>query len=178
MTDTFKSRSQLYELSEDAGRNATANPTMGDIIAARFSRRSLLKGVLGVAAINTTIGGLALNASPRAMAATGNFGFKELVAPIDDKHHVADGYKADVLIRWGDPVLSGAPAFDIKAQTADAQSKQFGYNNDYLGYFPIEGSNEHGLLGVNHEYTTENLMFPGLSGEQDTKEIMFKDLSK
>lgn len=120
---THKSRSQLYELSEDAGRNATANPTMGDIIQACFSRRSLLKGVLGVAAINTTIGGLALSASPRAMAQTAGFGFKELVAPIDDKHHVAEGYKSDILIRWGDPVLPDAPAFDIKAQTAEAQSK-------------------------------------------------------
>ncbi len=177
MTDTFKSRSQLYELSEDAGRNATANPTMGDIIATRFSRRSLLKGVLGVAAINTTIGGLALSASPKAMAATGSFGFAELVAPIDDKHHVADGYKAGILIRWGDPVLADAPAFDVMAQTAEAQAKQFGYNNDFLGYFPIDGSSEHGLLGVNHEYTVESLMFPGLSGEQDGKEIMFKEMT-
>ena len=177
MSSTDKSRSQLYELSEDAGRNVSANPTMGDIIAARFSRRDLLKGALGVAAINTAIGGLALSASPRAMAATGNFAFAELVAPIDDKHHVAEGYKADILIRWGDPVLAGAPAFNAQAQTAAAQSQQFGYNNDFLGYFPIDGSSEHGLLGVNHEYTTESLMFPGLSGEQDEKEIMFKEMT-
>ncbi len=172
-----KSRSQLYELSEDAGRNATHNPTMGEIIEARFNRRSLLKGVLGVAAINTTIGGLALRASPRAMAATGSFGFAELVAPIDDKHHVAEGYKAEILMRWGDPVLADAPPFDVMAQTADAQAKQFGYNNDFLGYFPIDGSSEHGLLGVNHEYTIESLMFPGLSGEQETKEMMFKEIT-
>ena len=124
-----------------------------------------------------TIGGLALTASPKAMAAAGNFGFAELVAPIDDKHHVAQGYKADILIRWGDPVLPGAPAFDVNAQTAEAQAQQFGYNNDFLGYFPIEGSSEHGLLGVNHEYTNESLMFPGLSGEQDGKEIKFKEMT-
>ncbi len=177
MTGMQKSRSQLYEASEDAGRNGSANPTMGDIIAARFNRRDLLKGVLGVAAINSTIGGLALTASPKAMAAAGSFGFVELVAPIDDKHHVAQGYTADILIRWGDPVLPGAPAFDVNAQTAEAQAQQFGYNNDFLGYFPIEGSSEHGLLGVNHEYTNESLMFPGLSGEQDGKEIKFKEMT-
>src|SRR5688572_24118401 len=104
MTGMQKSRSQLYEASEDTGRNGSANRTMGDIIAARFNRRDLLKGALGVAAINSTIGGLALTASPKAMAAAGNFGFTELVAGIDDKHHVAQGYKADILIRWGDPV--------------------------------------------------------------------------
>ena len=177
MDDTAKSRSQLYEASEDHGRNISANPTMGDIIAARFSRRGLMKGVLGVAAINTAIGALALRASPKAMAATASFGFAELVAPIDDKHHVAAGYKADILIRWGDPVLPGAPAFDVNAQTAEAQAQQFGYNNDFLGYFPIGGSSEHGLLGVNHEYTTESLMFPGLSGEQDGKDIKFKEMT-
>jgi secreted PhoX family phosphatase len=57
-------------------------------------------------------------------------------------------------------VLPGAPEFDPMAQTAEKQRLQFGYNNDYLGYFPIDGSSEHGLLCVNHEYTNEEVMFP------------------
>jgi secreted PhoX family phosphatase len=172
------SRSQLFELSENEGRNASANPTMGDIIAARFSRRDLMKGVLGVAAINTTIGGLALSAAPKAMAAASSFGFAELVAEVDDTHHVAAGYKADVLIRWGDPIIAGGPEFDVNQQSAEAQEKQFGYNNDFLGYFPIDGSSEHGLLGVNHEYTTENLMFPGVEVDQQGKGVNFKNMTQ
>ena len=179
MSEKPYSRVQLYEMSENQGRNSSTNPLMGEIIAARFNRRDLLKGALAVTAINTTIGGLALSASPRAMAAaTSSFGFNEIEAGVDDKHHVAPGYTSEILIRWGDAVLPDAPDFDPMKQTAEAQAKQFGYNNDFIGYFPIDGSSEHGLLCINHEYTNESLMFPGLSGEQDGKEIKFKEMTK
>jgi secreted PhoX family phosphatase len=164
-TQSFLTRSQTYEESENVGRNASANPTIGDVIAARFSRRDLLKGVLGVTAIAATVSPLALIAADRARAAASAFAFNELEAGIDDKHHVAEGYDADILIRWGDPVLADAPAFDPLGQSADAQSKQFGYNNDYVGYLPYPGASDpaaHGLLCVNHEYTNAELMFPNL----------------
>ncbi|MGZ2425078.1 secreted PhoX family phosphatase [Rhizobium laguerreae] len=90
-------------------------------------------------------------------------------AGVDDKHHIAEGYDAEILLRWGDAVLPGAPQFDPAKQTADAQNKQFGYNNDYVGFIPLEGSSEHGLLVVNHEYTNPHLMFPGLVQVVDGK---------
>src|SRR5262249_3974760 len=65
-------------------------------------------------------------------------------------------------------------------QTAAAQKRQFGYNNDYLGYLPMPGvqnPSRHGLLVVNHEYTNEELMFPGL-GRQDLKSVMFAGMTK
>ncbi|MGA8992584.1 MAG: PhoX family phosphatase, partial [Rhodoplanes sp.] len=91
-----------------------------------------------------------------------------------------EGYDADVLMRWGDPVLPGAPPFDPLRQTAAAQRLQFGYNNDYLGYIPMPGAanpSAHGLLVVNHEYTNEELMFPGL-GRQDLKAVGFEGMTQ
>ncbi|RWG26312.1 PhoX family phosphatase [Mesorhizobium sp.] len=158
-------RFRTSQLEENDGPpvNPTDNRTMGEIIAARFSRRDFLRGSLAVSAIAATVSPLALVAADEARAAeVSAFKFDELEAGIDDKHHVAPGYDADVLLRWGDPLFTDSPEFDPAKQTAGAQARQFGYNNDYIGYIPIEGSDEHGLLVVNHEYTNPHLMFPGI----------------
>jgi secreted PhoX family phosphatase len=154
--------SQLED-ADGEGHNRTDNLTMGEIISRRFSRRGFLQGSLAVSAIAATVSPLALMTAGKARAATGSaFVFTEVEAGVDADHHVAEGYDADVLLRWGDALFSDSPAFDPKKQTAEAQRRQFGYNNDYVGYIPLEGSSEHGLLVVNHEYTNPHLMFPGL----------------
>jgi secreted PhoX family phosphatase len=128
MTDDAVTRAQAFEDSQNAGSNDSANPTIGDVIAQRYRRRDLLKGALGAAAIAATVSPLALAAGQRAHAANSRFDFEEVAAGVDATHHVADDYDADVLIRWGDPVLPGAPAFDPMRQSAAAQKAQFGYN--------------------------------------------------
>ncbi|MDG4878463.1 PhoX family phosphatase [Mesorhizobium sp. WSM4935] len=165
MTVTPETRFRTSQLEDNDGPpvNPTDNRTMGEIIAARFSRRGFLMGSLAVSAIAATVSPLALVAADEARAAEGSaFNFDELEAGIDDKHHVAPGYDADVLLRWGDPLFADSPDFDPLKQSAEAQARQFGYNNDYVGYIPIDGSAEHGLLVVNHEYTNPHLMFPGI----------------
>ncbi|WP_406873461.1 PhoX family phosphatase [Aminobacter sp. P9b] len=158
-----KFRTSLLEDNDGPGHNPTDNRTMGDIIAKRFSRRGFLKGSLAVSAIAATVSPIAIILADDARAAGGSaFNFDEVAAGIDDKHHVASGYDADVLLRWGDPIFTDAPEFDPLNQSAEAQARQFGYNNDYVGYIELEGSSEHGLLVVNHEYTNEHLMFPGI----------------
>ncbi|TCT02371.1 hypothetical protein EDC64_11314 [Aquabacter spiritensis] len=48
---------------------------------------------------------------------------------------------------------------------------QFGYNNDFVGYIPRPGGDPaaRGLLVVNHEYTSADMMFPGI-GPQRAKD--------
>lgn len=165
MTQSPETRFRTSQLEENDGPpvNPTHNRTMGEIIATRFSRRGFLKGSLAVSAIAAAVSPLALVAADEARAAGASaFKFDELEAGIDDKHHVAPGYDADVLLRWGDPLFADSPDFDPVKQSAEAQARQFGYNNDYIGYIPIDGSAEHGLLVVNHEYTNPHLMFPGI----------------
>jgi secreted PhoX family phosphatase len=181
-------RYMACEAGEDIGSNASANDTMGDVIARRYGRRDVMRGALAVAAITATFGPLstvvgARPASAQSAAAQTKaaFSFPEVARGVGRDHAVAEGYSADVLIRWGDPVLPDAPAFDPLKQTAEAQKKQFGYNNDFLGYAPLPpGSNgaESGLLCVNHEYTDEELMFPGVGVDQQTPEAGFKAMTK
>ncbi|KMO12701.1 PhoX family protein [Methylobacterium indicum] len=178
MTQPSLNRSQQAEAAEDAGSNPSPNPTLGEVVARRFDRRAVLRGGLAGGLAGRLAGSLAVSAIsatlvPRAVAAATpeTFPFRELPAGADERHHVAEGHDAEVLIRWGDPVLPGAPAFDPHRQSAAAQAQQFGYNNDFLGFFPLPSASDpagHGLLVVNHEYTNEELMFPGL-GRQDGK---------
>lgn len=157
-------RTSRLEEADGEGRNPTGNRTMGDIIAARFSRRSFLQGSLAATAIAATVSPLAIATAQDARAENSGsrFDFPEVTAGIDAHHHVAEGYDADILLRWGDKIFADSPDFDPLAQTPEHQARQFGYNNDYVGYIPIDGSSEHGLLVVNHEYTNEHLMFPGV----------------
>ncbi|WP_427024497.1 PhoX family protein [Aureimonas ureilytica] len=169
MTEQTAPRHAVFPTSrlEDAdgeGLNPTNNRTMGEIVAARFSRRDILRGALASTAIAATLGPVALLTADEAKAETkgSRFSFTEVEAGVDETHHVASGYDADVLLRWGDPLFTDSPAFDPRNQTPEAQARQFGYNNDYVGFIPLDGSNEHGLLVVNHEYTNDHLMFPGI----------------
>jgi secreted PhoX family phosphatase len=70
------------------------------------------------------------------------------------------GYRWDPILRWGDPILAGAPAIDATAQSPEAQAGQFGYNNDYLDIIETNRAGTRALLVCNHEYTNENIMFP------------------
>ncbi|QCO01711.1 PhoX family protein [Azospirillum argentinense] len=167
-----------FEGREDIGSNPSENPTMGDVINARLGRRDMMRGMLSGAAVSALIGPAALLSPTRGAeaAVTGaprpakaSFSFQEVAHGVDADHHVAAGYDADILIRWGDPVVPGAPAFDPMNQSAEAQSKQFGYNNDFVGYAPLplgSQSPDRALLCVNHEYTDEEVMFPGVGVEQ------------
>lgn len=167
-----------FEGREDIGSNPSENPTMGDVINARLGRRDMMRGMLSGAAVSALIGPATLLSPTRGAeaAVTGaprpakaSFSFQEVAHGVDADHHVAAGYDADILIRWGDPVVPGAPAFDPMNQSAEAQSKQFGYNNDFVGYAPLplgSQSPDRALLCVNHEYTDEEVMLPGVGVEQ------------
>ncbi|HUW74975.1 MAG TPA: PhoX family phosphatase [Methyloceanibacter sp.] len=164
--DAYRNRAAACEAAEDVPRSPADGDTIGDVILRRYSRRAVMRGTLGVTAAALVFGPDLLSKA-KAAPLPPAFDFPEVEAGIDTTHHVAAGYRAKPLLRWGDPLVPNLPPFDPQAQSAEDQAKRFGYNNDYITYFPIDGSRR-GLLCINHEYTNEELMFPSVTKRQDT----------
>ena len=144
--------------------NRSGNPHIGEVLRGVVARRSVLRGTAAASA-GLAVGALA-NPSAAA-AATGvarpaadTLTFAAVPPNKRDNVTVPVGYDYDVIMKWGDPVLPGAPRFDVYHQTPEAQAQQFGYNCDYVSLVPIPGRRGRAVLAVNHEYTTETLMFP------------------
>jgi secreted PhoX family phosphatase len=144
--------------------NTSDNPYFGDLVAATVSRRGMLRaGALGALVAGTTVAVGGSTAAAGAASGAHGKGSRLRFTPVppntDDKVTVAAGYRQGVVVRWGEPILPGAPAFDFENQTAAAQAQQFGYNCDFLAIMPL--GRDRALLWSNHEYTSEELMFRG-----------------
>lgn len=144
---------------DDASVNRSPERPFATIMQVRLARRGVMRSLLGGAV------GMALPAAAARSAEGSSLTFPETAPGVRPDHAVAEGYSTQVLIRWGDPILPDAPAFDPAHQNAAAQAGQFGVNNDFLVFLPLPfGStgSDHGLLWLNHEYPQAHMMFPGL----------------
>ena len=149
---------------EDIGSNPSTEPSIGELIDRRLNRRDALRGLVAIGATAAVLSDFAGSPAAAQEAGPSTLTFKEISHTLDATQHVPDGYEAQILIRWGDPVTPGAPAFEPASQTAAAQEKQFGYNNDYIGLHPLPLGGRGGdrfLMVVNHEYVNPRLMFAG-----------------
>lgn len=151
------------------------NPYFGDVLGAAFSRRGLLRAgtVITAAGLASTALGAAPVAatSARTRAVPGHtpgLGFKPVPPNTLDRVTIPPGFVQDVVIKWGDPLFEGVPKFDLHNQTPSAQKQQFGYNNDFLGLMPLERGKK--LMVINHEYTSDSIMFPDYDEENPTEQ--------
>ena len=104
-----------------------------------------------------------------------NLSFTEIPHRLDFSHHIPEGYRADRVMSWGDPLDGFAEKFAPEKLDAAEQARRFGYNNDFIAFMPLDpdaapgegdkhclsNNSERGLLCVNHEYTQPHLMFSG-----------------
>ncbi len=166
--------------------NTSSNSYFRDIASATMSRRAALgfgaAGALAVAfggAVTSAESAVADGGPGLSAAAKNGYGASKLrftaIAPVDaavDAFTVPEGFTWQPVIRWGDPIFNDAPDFDLGNQSAAAQARQFGYNNDYTDILEIPGSKgRRAVLFANHEYTNETIMFPASMPAADVREI-------
>jgi len=147
---------------------------IGDIIARRFGRRAFMEGAVMAAPLVAAPNWLMADPAQAQSFDSASFfeetlGFPPVAPSEADTVIVPEGYTADVVLRWGDSI---SPDFDDLDPTtiveggltqpgaAEAQANQFGVACDAAHFFPIDGSSANGVICVNHEFTTENMLFP------------------
>ncbi len=168
----------------DVSLNPSANESIRSVIdAVDANRRQFIKGGVSAAALASvggiTLGGL-VNTVQAAPVPPGpgfpGIGFESIPAQtralngsataVLDQVSVPPGYKAELFVAWGDPIMPGGLPFTGNAgETAADQSKQFGMHNDGMHFFPTAGvggapTSDRGLVCVNNEYTHEEVLFP------------------
>lgn len=99
-------------------------------------------------------------AAQQGAAALPGFTPKALQPSLKDDLLLAEGFEYDVLVSWGDAL---------------SEQEQFGFNNDFTAFIPLEKENE-GILWVNHEYTHPLFVSGHQKGQEKSKEQVEKEM--
>src|SRR5688500_4559196 len=148
---------------------AMKTPAFDAVLAARLSRRTVITSAAA------TVGLAACAQIPtQRIAGAATPSFTSIPPQNRDAFVLADGYRYNLIARWGDSLVTGTRDFDtqrlaaddwLDADAASAQDRQFGTNADAVAYFPqVSGRAASGLVCVNHEYTNAELIWPGHRG--------------
>lgn len=144
--------------------NRSANPSIHDL--SDPARRIVLRGGAAAAVAGLFapwVAGCASSA-PGSPAGGPLLGFTGIPPGLGDTLVVPDGYVAEAIAAWGEPVgIAGhMPAWKPDASNSAAdQAVQMGMHHDGIHFYPLEGSSTRGLLAMNHEYTDDGLLHVG-----------------
>ncbi|MCE8042076.1 PhoX family phosphatase [Halomonas daqingensis] len=143
--------------------NASGNAYFGDILEARMSRRTLLRGSLAAAIAGAMATSLPFGRALAAGSSSPSIGFKAIPIGTGDSVVVPEGYRVQAFIPWGTPISGSMPAFSLDASGED-QAHQIGSHHDGMHFFAIDGSSRDGLLVLNHEYVEPRFLHGAAAG--------------
>ncbi|GAA0783838.1 PhoX family phosphatase [Roseibium denhamense] len=144
-------------------RPAAETTEFDSVVEANLSRRGFLGGLVafgsGAAVMGLGTGASLMNStSAQAQAAAGRFAFQPVGIATDATVHVPEGYKWDVLVKWGDKLFSDAADFDgAKGVPVASSDRVFGENTDGMELFAI-GDKQ--VIAVNSEYVNPKVNLP------------------
>lgn len=129
-----------------------------DVVERAISRRGFLGGAVAFGSGAAVMGTSMLKGTTAMASQTDRFAFAQLPMQTDGTVHVPEGYSWDVLVRWGDPLFSDAPAFDAaKGVPVAGSDRVFGENTDGMELYHIDG---HEVIAVNSEYANRKINLP------------------
>lgn len=149
---------------DDEVTNNSGNRFFDEVLQVHLERRKVLTGGLAMA-----VGSFFLGSAGSALAgkaglkganrATGQWRKQGLInfppVAVTDGNGpwpvISSDYEFDVLIPWGEPLQPGGPEFSYPPTSYD-QASQIGIGHDGMHFFPLNGSSEHGMLAINHEF--------------------------
>ena len=146
-----------FDTMEDSNRSS--NPSIHEV--SDPARRVWLRG--GMAAVAGAAFGPLVTGCAATPPKAGEplLGFKSVPVSTADAVTVPEGYVAQVIAAWGEPigVTGNMPAWrgDASASAAD-QAVQMGMHHDGIHFYPLVGNGTRGLLAMNHEYTDDGLL--------------------
>ncbi|MED6318001.1 MAG: PhoX family phosphatase [Pseudomonadota bacterium] len=186
MTLLNKELELAHEIVEDS--NPTNNTDFQTVINRRLNRRSILKGGTGLTAA-AFFGALPLvgcsddddnisspiieDGNDAAIPAQGdlkrpeNLKFKAVAHSTAETMTVAEGYKAEMILPLGTPLMPGLDDWkDNREQSAESFEWRMGDNHDGMWFFGKNSNaydakaSENGLLVMNHEYVNSEELSP------------------
>ena len=183
MTSLNNERTLAHEVVEDS--NPTNNTDFQTIISRRLNRRSILKGGTGLTAA-AFFGALPLvgcsddddssivnDGNNAAIPAQGDLKrpdtlkFEAVAHSTAETMTVAAGYKAEMILPLGTPLISGIEDWkDNREQSAESFEWRMGDNHDGMWFFGKNGNaydakaSENSLLVMNHEYVNSDELSP------------------
>ena len=158
---TIESRASITAL-ENLDTNTSTNPSFDSVLSARLSRRSLLKGSMGLAA--SSFFGISLAAcgggdSPAPADKVLKLDFTAVPKGLADAVVVPSGYTSSVLFRLGDPISASVGDYlNNGTDSGTSHALRAGDHHDAIQYFGMgaggvynPSASDRGLLAMNHE---------------------------
>jgi uncharacterized protein len=145
--------------------NPSQNPPFRDVIETRLSRRDLMIGGLSGALASIFAGAPDPAAARATRPGSSLLGFRPVPVGAEDRVVVPDGYRVQVVLPWGEPILGTMPPFAM-GNSGEEQAMQVGSHHDGLHFFAIDGSSRDGLFVMNHEYVEPRFMHASAAGKK------------
>ena len=152
--------------------NNSNNAPFSTVLERHLSRRNFLSNSCGVAGLSMLAstgligcGGSNGESSPTNPSpntpTTPVLNFESIAGATRDAVVVPEGYKAQVLVPWGTPINDMAEEWkEDGSNTSVDQANSIGMHHDGMRFYPIEGSDDEGLLCINHEFIAQSALHP------------------